>query len=123
MMRRDLLGFVALALVLSFPSAGLPQSTTPGSTTKSPRIDVKALTEKANSGNPEAQYKLGLAYEQGVGVEKSDYEAMRWYRMAANNGDTVLVGPGTYGENINFNGKAILANGAFRSIYSPGAVS
>ena len=42
---------------------------------------------------------------------------------AANNGDTVLVGPGTYVENINFNGKAILANGAFRSIYSPGAVS
>src|SRR5258707_15677186 len=26
---------------------------------------------------------------------------------AANNGDTVLVGPGTYVENINFNGKAI----------------
>src|SRR6516225_586288 len=26
---------------------------------------------------------------------------------AANNGDTVLVAPGTYAENINFNGKAI----------------
>jgi len=26
---------------------------------------------------------------------------------AANNGDTVLVAPGTYFENVNFNGKAI----------------
>jgi parallel beta-helix repeat protein len=31
---------------------------------------------------------------------------------AANNGDTVLVGPGTYVENINFNGKAITLTSA-----------
>jgi len=29
---------------------------------------------------------------------------------ASNNGDSVLVGPGTYVENINFNGKAIIVN-------------
>src|ERR1700740_3302824 len=38
---------------------------------------------------------------------------------AANNGDTVLVAPGTYVENINFNGKAVTvtsSNGAVATI-------
>jgi hypothetical protein len=43
---------------------------------------------------------------------------------AANNGDTVLVAPGTYNENINFNGKAITvtsSGGAARTIIDGGA--
>src|SRR5215471_2526966 len=43
---------------------------------------------------------------------------------AANNGDTVLVAPGTYTENINFNGKAITVTssvGAAQTIIDGGA--
>jgi len=43
---------------------------------------------------------------------------------AANNGDTVLVAPGTYNENINFNGKAITvtsSGGAANTIIDGGA--
>lgn len=44
---------------------------------------------------------------------------------AANNGDTVLVAPGTYNENINFNGKAITvtsSGGAASTIIDGGSV-
>lgn len=87
-MRRDLVVFIALAFSLVFPSRGLPQSATSALISKSPRIDLKALMTKANSGNPEAQYQLGIAYGHGLGVDKSEYEAMRWYRLAANSGYT-----------------------------------
>lgn len=43
---------------------------------------------KVNSGNPQAQFKLGVAYDRGVGVDRSEYEAMWRYRMAANSGHT-----------------------------------
>ena len=49
---------------------------------------MKALMNKANSGDPEAQFGLGVVYQQGLGVDKSEYEAMRWYRFAANSGHT-----------------------------------
>jgi uncharacterized protein len=87
-MRRNLVVFMALALPLVFSSPGLPQSSTPALISKSSRVDLKLLTEKANSGNPEAQYKLGVVYQRGLGVDKSEFEAIRWYRMAANSGLT-----------------------------------
>src|SRR6516164_5800894 len=88
MMRRHLVASIALAFVLVFPSPGFAQSTTSALISKSSRIDVKALLDKANSGNPEAQYQLGFAYDRGLGVDRSEYEAMRWYRFAANSGHT-----------------------------------
>jgi TPR repeat protein len=87
-MRRDLVAFIALGFSLVFPSAGLPQSATSALISKSSRIDLKTLMAKATSGNPEAQYQLGIAYYHGLGVDKSEYEATRWYRLAANSGHT-----------------------------------
>ena len=43
---------------------------------KSPRLDVRKRMSKVNSGNPQAQFKLGVAYDRGVGVDRSEYEAM-----------------------------------------------
>jgi TPR repeat protein len=40
----------------------------------------------AEAGNAEAQAMLGTMYEFGQGVPKSDQEALRWYRMAAERG-------------------------------------
>ena len=46
-------------------------------------IDLFKNIEDAKSGNPKAQYKLGLCYEKGQGFE-ADYEkAIYWYKKAA----------------------------------------
>ena len=41
----------------------------------------------AKSGDPFAQYNLGVMYEFGQGVEADDTEAVKWYRRAANQND------------------------------------
>lgn len=40
----------------------------------------------ADQGNAEAQFNLGLFYDQGKGVPQNYTEAMRWYRKAAERG-------------------------------------
>ena len=44
--------------------------------------------ESAEAGNSESQYKLGECYETGELAERDTEEAKKWYRMAADNGDT-----------------------------------
>ncbi|MEA1916607.1 MAG: hypothetical protein U9N42_03645 [Campylobacterota bacterium] len=41
----------------------------------------------ANSRCDEAQYYLGLMYHDGDGVEKSQQEAMKWWKMARREGN------------------------------------
>jgi TPR repeat protein len=41
----------------------------------------------AQEGIPEAQYNLGLMYDQGKGVPQDYAEAVKWYRRAAEQGD------------------------------------
>lgn len=41
----------------------------------------------ADQGNAEAQFNLGVMYENGKGVTKDDMKAVKWYRMAAEQGD------------------------------------
>jgi TPR repeat protein len=46
------------------------------------------LRERAQKGDPEAQFNLAKNYEAGRGGLKKDYtEAERWYRRAAEQGD------------------------------------
>lgn len=42
--------------------------------------------QAAKGGDAEAQYNLGVCYENGEGVEKNDHEAFKWYSMAADQG-------------------------------------
>lgn len=42
--------------------------------------------EAAENGSSEAQSNLGHLYQKGVGVVQSDVEALRWFRMAADQG-------------------------------------
>jgi len=41
---------------------------------------LKPLAER---GNPQAQYRLGMLFDQGLGVAKNLVEASEWYRKAA----------------------------------------
>jgi len=45
------------------------------------------IRQEAESGNAEAQYKLGAAYFFGDGVPANTVEGVKWYRKAAEQGD------------------------------------
>jgi TPR repeat protein len=44
---------------------------------------IAELAAAAKKNNPDAQFKLGLAYELGTGVAPSAEDAVSWYRKAA----------------------------------------
>jgi TPR repeat protein len=44
---------------------------------------LRALAEK---GHADSQYKLGTAYDEGLGVAKDYTEAFKWFRLAAEQG-------------------------------------
>jgi uncharacterized protein len=46
------------------------------------------LLKRAEAGDPQAQFELGHAYENGSGVQQDDAVAMDWYRKAAEHGST-----------------------------------
>lgn len=48
--------------------------------------NISELKNKAEQGNAEAQYNLGVLYYYGEEVEKNLSEAVKWYRKAAEQG-------------------------------------
>ena len=40
----------------------------------------------AEYGDANAQYNLGVMYDNGYGILESDAEAIKWYRLAAEQG-------------------------------------
>jgi hypothetical protein len=47
---------------------------------------IPELQKQADAGDIEAQYRLGIAYQNGYGVIQSDVQAVAWYRKAAEHG-------------------------------------
>ena len=47
---------------------------------------MEELIKRAESGDAEAQFHLGLAYYQGNGIEESHEKAFEWWLKAANQG-------------------------------------
>jgi len=47
---------------------------------------LEALRKRADQGNAQAQYNLGLMYANGRGVAKDDGQALAWYQKAADQG-------------------------------------
>lgn len=47
------------------------------------RGDLKSLKNRAEAGDAEAQYQLGVLYDLGLGVTKSYAESGKWYLKAA----------------------------------------
>ena len=49
---------------------------------------LRELQARAKQGDANAQYQLGTMYDNGQGVPKDVKEAVKWYRLAAEQGDT-----------------------------------
>jgi TPR repeat protein len=49
--------------------------------------ETKALIVQAESGDIDAQLRVGAAYDFGKGAPRDTTEAMKWYRMAADHGN------------------------------------
>jgi len=50
-------------------------------------VAVRLYQQAAEKGNAEAQYRLGILYDQGEGVSKNQEEAKRWWALAAGQGN------------------------------------
>ena len=48
---------------------------------------VERYTRAADQGDTDAQYRLGMCYEEGAGVERDTAKAVEWYKRAADLGD------------------------------------
>ena len=48
----------------------------------------KEMLQLAEAGDAELQFSLGVMYEHGEGVRQDYAEAVRWYRKAAEQGDS-----------------------------------
>ena len=51
--------------------------------------DIQTLRQRAEQGDTDAQFNLGLSYYQGQGVKQSDKQAVYWWRKAAEQGDPI----------------------------------
>jgi TPR repeat protein len=49
--------------------------------------DLSALRKKAEQGDAQAQFELGLCYCNGRGVPQDDKEGVKWFRLAAEQGN------------------------------------
>jgi hypothetical protein len=58
----------------------------PRQVTQKSRESLENTINAAKQGDAEAQYRLGVLYDKGVGVKKDKAEAVRWYRRAASRG-------------------------------------
>ena len=68
---------IALALALALSCSAFAQS------------DFEATKARAEGGDAQAQYELGLMYERGEDVRQNNQEAVKWYRLAAEQGDAM----------------------------------
>jgi TPR repeat protein len=69
--------------------------------------DIAALKARAETGDTQAQVRLGVAYASGDGVMANDTEAVEWFRKAAEKGDA--AGEYSLGE-MYLSGRGVPAN-------------
>jgi CheY-like chemotaxis protein len=62
--------------------------------------EAKYFYEAAKNGDAESQFRLGIAYENGFGVPRSDAEAVKWYLKSAEQGN--VEAQSTMGLNYQF---------------------
>jgi uncharacterized protein len=72
-----------LAIAILLAGTGFGQSAAPASTS-SPELSV--LQKAAESGDSQAEFALGQAYDYGKGIVQNEDAAFTWYRKAAEQG-------------------------------------
>ncbi len=77
---------IALAAVLVGLSALILSSSVRAQQPVS-ELPLDELRARAEQGDAQAQYNLGVMYATGRGVPQDDAEAVRWWRLAADQGD------------------------------------
>jgi TPR repeat protein len=83
----------ALAAILLMLSSAAPVAAGPGEDAVAAyaRGDyataLRLLRPLAEQGDAQAQYNLGVLYDNGQGVPQDDAEAVKWYRKAAGQGE------------------------------------
>ncbi|MCP4055148.1 MAG: sel1 repeat family protein [Mesoflavibacter sp.] len=50
-------------------------------------MNIKELEKKAEAGDADAQYRLGLEYKAGDNIKPSDKDALYWFTKAADQGN------------------------------------
>ena len=82
--------FVLLALLMTLSSSVMAQDFQKGVSAYGAGDYATALQEwtpLAEAGDEVAQYNLGVMYDNGLGVPQDPKEAVKWYRLAAEQGD------------------------------------
>ena len=51
--------------------------------------EIKEIETKAQNGDQDAQYKLGVMYDRGIGVKRDLNKAFSWYQQAALQGNPI----------------------------------
>jgi TPR repeat protein len=80
-----LLNSIEMASVLTALIVGLAMPCVAGQQ-RSTNDNLQVLRKAAESGDADAQYRLGLKYAEGEGVAKDPSQAAEWYRKAATHG-------------------------------------
>jgi uncharacterized protein len=78
--------FFALLMTIFLPSCSTTPIAYAGSCFEAP-YDAADCRVKAEQGDAQAQYNLGVMYSKGQGVLQDDKEAVKWYRKAAEQGN------------------------------------
>lgn len=81
------LAFVGRLSAQTNPPVLQTAGATAGETNSHPRIAFEVTKGKAAKGEAAAQNSLGVMYATGSGVEQNRFEASRWFRKTAEQGD------------------------------------
>jgi len=66
------------------PSKNSPTATAPVS--QPTKTEAERTLDRANAGNASWQHSAGTMFKFGIGVPKNDTEAVKWFRLAADQG-------------------------------------
>ena len=69
------------------PSSYVKQATSNDDPTKGMTSEIKAIYDKARSGDVDAELKIAFCYYDGDGVTRNHNEARRWFAQAAEHGN------------------------------------
>ena len=95
--KKKLFGIVVALAVMCGSVAGCTQSVLPTHVQDNiPQVEItdkaQKLTDKAQQGDEDAQFNLGVLYEQGQGVMQDYAKAIHWYEKSAKQNDAEAQG-------------------------------